>query len=172
MYKIAVTGPESTGKTSLSNELGEILQLPVREEIARTYLSQIGLAYSQIYVEEIATLQCKMDKELLLSNQSYIADTEMMVIYLWMKIRYQSVPEWIVQLYENQLFDLYLLCDIDIVWEKDNLREHAHLRLEIFNLMKEELQRLERKYFIISGLGDLRTHRALESIKDGLGIVS
>lgn len=172
MYKIAVTGPESTGKTSLSNELGEILQLPVREEIARTYLSQIGLAYSQIHVEEIATLQCKMDKELLLSNQSYIADTEMMVIYLWMKIRYQSVPEWIVQLYENQLFDLYLLCDIDIVWEKDNLREHAHLRLEIFNLMKEELQRLERKYFIISGLGDLRTHRALESIKDGLGIVS
>jgi NadR type nicotinamide-nucleotide adenylyltransferase len=160
--KIAITGPESTGKSMLAEQLAEHYHTLWVPEYAREYINNLDRPYNQEDILEIArgqirseTLICRQTKELL------ICDTELIVTKIWSEVKYGNCDPWILNMLENHKYDLYLLCDIDLPWEEDPQREHPHEREYLFNLYKKELTGRALPFFVISGFGKKRLKNAI-----------
>jgi len=163
--KIAITGPESTGKTQLCIELAKHYNGICVSEFARDYLSAIQRPYNCYDLDIIATQQLHLIKESSkLKNNFLFADTELTVIKIWYEHAYKYCPEWILKYYEEQDYNLYLLMDIDLPWVYDKQREHPHLRTYFFNLYETELKKYNRPYKIISGTEETRLKNAIKEI--------
>jgi nicotinamide riboside kinase len=150
--KIAFTGPESSGKTTISRAFAEMVNGIWVEEYARDYL-QAKDSYRQIDLDEIARTQ---KEKWNVEATILVADTEMTVIKIWSEYRYNSCSEFIEKAYQEQHFDHYFLCKPDIPWEYDPLRENPDNRDELFNLYQNELHRTNRSFTVLKGSIDER----------------
>lgn len=165
--KIALLGPESTGKSRLAEELSDFYNTIYVPEFARNYLSGLGKPYSKndllfIAKKQLKSIELALDK----ANDYLISDTELIVIKIWSEFKYKSVHPWIISELKKQDFDLYLLCDIDIEWEADPLREHPQKRERLFKLYEKELLQRKLPYVKISGQGKKRILNAIHAIDD------
>lgn len=171
MLKIAITGPESTGKTTLTRQLAahyETLWVP---EYARFYLLQLDRPYTPEDVLEIAKGQVYWENELMkLTNRLLFCDTDLIVIKIWLKFKYNIENEWVEAQLKSQLYDLHLLCDIDLPWQDDPLRENPHLedRKILYDLYKHELELLNTPFFEIAGDEAARLEQAITIIEKQL----
>ena len=143
--RIAFTGPESSGKTTLSRWLAETYTLPYIEEYARGYLSDKP-SYSQKDLDLMAEGQFSM-----WPTSGCIADTEMHVFEIWSAYKYKNVSHVIKSLLEKQRFDHYFLCAPDIPWQADPLRENPLNRDVLFDLYLEALTGKNRSFSIVRG---------------------
>ena len=160
--KIAIVGPESTGKSSLTLALAQYLRMPYVLEQARGYLSEIGTNYTQADVEEIARLQIAAEDHFCQSNPEFlICDTNLIVIKIWMDNAFGSTPSWITEAIKTRSYALHLLTDTDFAWLPDPLREHPHLRDYFLEKYKEALNSYAIKYHLISGAEELRLSTAI-----------
>lgn len=163
--KIAITGPECSGKTTLSNELATIFKSPLVPEFARNYLSNLNRPYTNEDVELIAKGQLESEKKWLTQATKFIfCDTDLLVIKIWMDVRFKSCPEWISQFLKSTPYTLHLLCKPDLPWVADPQRENPHDRDLLFYLYKKSLDDLQLPYVIIDGIGKTRTEKALQAI--------
>jgi len=163
--KIAILGPESTGKSELAKALAQHFGVTFIPEYARVYLSDSN-HYDSSDVLNIAKKQLE-----LIQNQKQrplIADTELIVTKIWQLFKYGQVDSWIEENIANQEFDLYLLMNTDLEWTSDELRENPSLdeRQELFDLYEKELRQHNFNYSIISGEGYARLSNALLAIKN------
>lgn len=145
--KIAFTGPESCGKSTLAEWFASAFHLPLSEEYARTYLENRS-SYEQSDLDRICKGQLEHWKKL---GHSYVADTEMTVLKVWSDYRYRQVSELISESYVLQQFDHYFLCAPDIPWVEDPLRENPTDREELFELYVNELSIMQRSFTILTG---------------------
>ena len=123
--KIVVIGPESTGKSTLSESLAAALQTIWVPEYARTYLEQLGRPYTETDLLEIAKGQIKTEETLLQKANKYlICDTDLYVLKVWSEASYKRCHSWILEQIAKRKYDLYLLTYIDTPWQDDPLREH------------------------------------------------
>jgi nicotinamide riboside kinase len=143
--RIAFTGPESCGKTTLAVWLSSFLELPCIAEYARTYLADQS-AYRQEDLDIMATKQVA-----LWPNEGFIADTEMHVFEIWSRVKYAEVSPAISTLLASQYFDLYFLCAPDMPWQADPLRENPHDREHLFEMYLDDLQKNERNFTVLTG---------------------
>lgn len=143
--RIAFTGPESSGKTTLAVWISSFIELPYIAEYARTYLSEKS-DYRKEDLDLMATKQVA-----LWPNAGFIADTEMHVFQVWSQVKYAEVSPVINDLLKQQHFDYYFLCAPDIPWEPDPLRENPDDRLQLFELYLDALQKNDRSFTILSG---------------------
>ncbi len=150
MNRIAVTGPESSGKTSLAERLAQEFRLAFVPEYAREYLIQRDGKYDQSDLVQIAEGQVKLWSEVK-SARGFVADTEMLVMKIWSDFKYGETDPVILSLLQKQHFDHYFLCYPDIPWEEDPLREHPEQRLELFELYLKELQDRKLPFTILKG---------------------
>ncbi len=165
MIKIAITGPESTGKSSISEELAEHYKTLWVPEFARKYLSKIGQDYTEKDVLQIAKGQYRAEQNMLGSaNRLLICDTDFIVLKIWHEYKYNTPCEWINEKVSEHIYDLYLLMDTDIEWKFDPLRENPDNRTYFFELFKTELQKNNFNYKIIQGTGEERTQNAIKAI--------
>ncbi len=168
MLKIAILGPESTGKSTLAAQLAEHFGTTFVPEYSREYLKNFEGQYQIEDVVKIALGQQKWIEEAKAKNPKIlIADTEMIVNKIWCDYVFHSVPETINDLVINQEYDLYLLCDIDLEWTFDPLRENPDYneRKIIFAMYENELTRLKANYKIINGQDQQRLQNAINAIK-------
>lgn len=123
---IAIVGPESSGKTTLSLQLARHLGGKVIPEMARTYLEKYGPTYDFESLSNISELQFEAWENALKANpaQILISDTEWVNLLLWSRIKYGKVPQDIVDKVRSIHFDVVFLCPPDLPWEPDPLREH------------------------------------------------
>lgn len=152
MLKVIVTGPESSGKTTLCKSLSKHLNLSFTKEFAREYLNKLNRNYTQEDLTDIAKGQLK--NELLTSKEEIsIHDTDLITIKIWSEYKYGSCDKWVLEKIEEQKVEnrFYLLCKPDIPWEADPLRENPLNRDELFEIYKKELEILGHKYFIVEG---------------------
>ena len=145
--KIAFTGPESSGKTTIAKRAAEFFNGICVEEYAREYLMN-KLGYEQKDLDLIAKYQLENWN---VEGDLIIADTELTVIKIWSEYRYNNCSEFILNAYKNQYFDHYFLCKPDIPWEEDPLRENPNNRDELFELYLNELKLINRPFTILSG---------------------
>ncbi|MFN4246787.1 MAG: AAA family ATPase [Flavipsychrobacter sp.] len=123
--KIVVIGPESTGKSTLSETLANSLQTVWVPEYARTFLENLGREYTEADLLAIAKGQLAAeDAAMQIANQYLICDTDLYVIKVWSEAKYERCHPWILEQIAQRKYDMYLLTYIDIAWTDDPLREH------------------------------------------------
>lgn len=165
---IVITGAESTGKSTLAEALANHFKVPFVPEYAREYILNLKEKYTYYDVEYIARKQIEQLNELQGSNSPIIIlDTWLLITKVWFDVVYSSVPDWLNNKINNTFIDLFLVCDIDLPWADDMVRENGG---ETRNLLQkryiEEIKNLNFKYKIISGEGDIRESRAIQHIAD------
>ena len=164
MLKIIVTGPESSGKTTLSKALSKHYNLPFTKEFAREYLTDLGKNYLQEDLLEIAKGQ--LENEQLITNNQQISlhDTDLITLKIWSDYKYGNCNNWILEQIEKQKVEnrFYLLCKPDLKWDYDPLRENPTNRNELLEIYKQELENLGHKFLIIKG--EDRNEQAIESL--------
>lgn len=169
--KIAVTGPESSGKSVITQQLANHFKEPATTEYARHYLELLGRPYTFEDVLCIAKGQLAEEKKLLSSARHFLfCDTDLVVIYVWMKFKYENIHPWVTEQLKKKPYDLHLLMAPDLPWQPDPLREHPNARQELFGIYQQTLEKFKLPYRIISGTGDSRTQMAITKIKASVGL--
>ena len=166
-YRIAITGPESTGKSTLTKALAIHFNTLWVEEFARTYLNNLGRSYVYADIVEIAKGQLHNENLLFQQVEKVLfCDTELLVTKIWSEVGFQNCDPWILNNLMKQQYDLYLLCKADIPWEYDPLREHPNQRAFLFDLYQKELDKNSFKYRIVKGIGHERLENALSFVNE------
>ncbi len=169
LKKIAITGSESTGKSTLSKQLAEHFNTVWVKEYAREYLNNLNRPYQPKDILKIAKGQKENENQISKkANKVLFSDTELIVTKIWSEVKYQDCHPWILEEINKQDYELYLLCDIDLPWKEDPQREHPHLREHLFNLYKREFETRKLNFEIISGTKEQRFKNALRFVKDYL----
>ncbi len=171
MLKIAIVGPESTGKSELSIALASHFGGNYVPEFARTYVEKLDRNY--LYEDVVFIAQKQIEEQDLYNNNNNILnpssivffDTELIITKVWLEFCYKSVPKFINERISNKYFDLYLLCYPDLPWVFDPVREHGGSeRLFFFDWYKREIEKIGIPYVIIDGIGTIRTKKAIAAV--------
>ena len=168
MYKIAILGPESTGKTELAGRLAEHFQSPWVPEYAREYVENLthhpytygdvcNIALKQIE-EELFYEKFSEDKEFV------FFDTDLIITKVWFSYCFKKVPVFLTERIKTGFFDLYLLCTADLPWEPDSVREHGEDRDYFFDWYRKEIEQTGKPYVVVSGIGNQRFQNALGAL--------
>ena len=165
LKRISITGPESTGKSWLAEKLSSQYGEPWAEEYSREYLNNLNRPYNYEDILLIAQGQFKLEEENAKSARAYLfCDTDFLVTRIWCLVKYGKVHPWIDLMADTHIYDHYLLCNTDLPWEPDPLREHPELRNELLQLYLDELTYRELPFTIISGQDDDRLQAAVKVI--------
>ncbi|MBK7310522.1 MAG: ATP-binding protein [Sphingobacteriaceae bacterium] len=166
IIKIAVVGPESTGKTVLCEQLALHYNTIFVPEYARDYFLTKNIEghtkedLNIIYEKQILS-ESKIVKQ---ANRFLFCDTNLISGKVWADVVFKSAPEFISQNISNTNHDLHLLCDIDLPWVADEQRRNEYNRKEIMQMHVNELQKLGLNFEIIKGFDKDRVKNAIIAI--------
>jgi NadR type nicotinamide-nucleotide adenylyltransferase len=167
--KIAIVGPESTGKSTISIALAKHYQVPWVPEYARYYCAalttdctlqdEINMYHGQVALEESVLALTETD--------FIICDTTFITVKIWSDEMLGETPQIVLDNLAIHEYDLYLLMDIDLPWEEDPLRDFPNQREYFMQIWHKELQALNANYVVINGIAD-RLPNAIKAIDDFL----
>ncbi len=167
ILRIAITGPESTGKSWLAGNLANHYHTVWVPEYAREYLENLGRPYQQDDIVKIAAGQLFHEESKAKAASGYLfCDTELLVTKIWSEVKFGMCDSWILSGIETHRYDLYLLCDIDLPWEYDPLREHPNQRQFLFDRYQKELSSRNFPFFVVNGADGSRLHKAIDIIEE------
>jgi NadR type nicotinamide-nucleotide adenylyltransferase len=173
MKKVVIIGPESTGKSTLSEQLATHYKTVWCPEFAREYLKENGTDYSFEDLLNIARGQVTLEDNFLnmAKNGFYFIDTDMYVMKVWCEVAFNNCHTWILKEIAARNYDLILLCDTDLPWIKDDLREYPDLdtRRRLFKMYKDLLVNQRTKWAVVSGNYAERLQVALSVINTVFG---
>ena len=159
MKHVVFTGPECSGKTTLSTTIAKKFDLPLVTEYARIYLNNLNRPYEYTDLIKIAQGQLELENKQKNENSSkniLISDTNLQVIKIWSKVKYSKCNSFILK---NQNPNaLYILCKPDFKWIHDPLRENRKNRKNLFKLYEEDLLTNNRNFIIVSGSWEKRMY--------------
>lgn len=165
ILRIAILGPESTGKSALAKQLASYFKTVWMPEYSREYLSKLGRKYNYDDILAIARGQWASEVKLLTeAERMIIADTEFIVNKIWCDDKFGKCHQWILEMINRHPYDLYLLCGTDLTWAPDPLRENPHDRDRLLEIYKHELESRKLPFVLISGTGSERLKMAIEAI--------
>ena len=159
--KIAIVGPESSGKSSLSLALAKYYQCEWVPEYARKFLDQLDRPYVEDDLLDIAVGQMLVEAESFQDQDLIICDTNLLVIRVWGIFKFGRSHPFINDEMDLSSYSFHLLTYPDLPWEYDPQREHPNDLIPLFNLYKEELDHAGLSYGIVRGQGEERLSRAL-----------
>lgn len=164
MIRIAFTGPESSGKSTLAKAIAESLDGAYIPEFARTYLEEKGPEYDIDDLDFMA--QGHADAIGSTSNPLHLVDTDFIVFKIWSEFKYDAASPLIHRLVSENWFDLHVLCAPDIPWEEDELRENPSDRDELFLQYVQSLEKYRKPYIIVEGAHNKRMKKAAQAIQE------
>lgn len=179
LKKVVIIGPESTGKSTLSEQLAQHYETTWCPEFAREYLLTNGTSYEFDDLLTIAQGQLAMEDEYSaqLENQSLpllesgghiplFIDTDMYVMKVWCEFVFGNCHRFILDQIVARKYDLYLLCNVDLPWVQDELREYPDLetRRRLYSIYKDIMVNQSTPWIDISGDYDERLERAIVGV--------
>ncbi len=167
--KIAIVGPESTGKSTMSAYLADHYHTIWVPEFARDYCAK--LTAPPTWQDEINMFhgQLALEKKLLpKANKLLICDTTFITVKIWSDHTFGKSPQEVLDELPKHPYDLYLLLNIDLPWEHDPLRDFPHMREHFMDVWHKELHALNARYKVITGTGPERYSNAVNAIDDFL----
>lgn len=170
--KIAIIGPESTGKTTLAKELANYFGGVMVPEFARSFLEKQGPEYSYEDLRKIAEGQLGLEDEIVSSlingtNRPIIfSDTELSVIRVWSEVVFGRCDHFILSSIAARPYDHYLLTFPDLDWEPDILREYPNEkeRHRHFHYYLDAVINQSSPFSIIRGKGEGRKQEAIRAL--------
>ncbi|RLD20332.1 MAG: ATPase [Bacteroidetes bacterium] len=165
--KVVVTGPESTGKSTLCSALAKYYKTDYVPEYAREYLIENGREYIKEDLIKITEGQIKLEEQYQkqISNL-LVCDTSLEVIRVWSEWKYNSCDPFILEQANARTPDLFLLMTPDLPWQPDPLRENPDDRQEIFAYYKKVLTEYHVKVVEVYGDEKSRKEIAINSLND------
>jgi NadR type nicotinamide-nucleotide adenylyltransferase len=171
LKKVVVIGPESTGKSTLCKQLAEYYQTAWCPEYAREYLLKHGKKYDYDDLLTIAKGQISLeDKYVGVVNKrkhhSLFIDTDMYVMKVWCEFVFGKCHRYILNQITKRKYDLYLLCNTDLPWVKDELREYPDLetRQKLYHIYKNILMNQPVPWIDITGNSEERFQKAIHAV--------
>lgn len=166
-YIVAVTGAESTGKSTLAEALAKHYHTPFIPEFARDYIRSLHGKYTFSDVEFIAKKQVEQYKMLLSEqHQVIILDTWLFITKIWFDVVYGNVPVWLEENIMQFGIDLFLVCDTDLPWEADDVRENGgEKRAKLQQRYINEIEKKMFRYQLVQGSDENRTINAIRLIE-------
>ena len=183
LIKVAVIGPESTGKSTLCELLAQHYNTQWCPEFAREFLLTHGTDYTYDDLLYIAKGQLAMEDEYIQStvdgpqstdNSPFIThhspllfiDTEMYVMKVWCEFVFGKCHRWVLDQIIERKYDLYLLCNTDLPWVKDELREYPDLKTrdQLYHIYKDIMINQSTPWVDISGDYDERLQKAIKAV--------
>jgi len=138
--KIVIIGPESTGKSTLTEMLAAHYGSLSVSEYARTYIESLNRNYQKDDLLNIAKGQIALEEEKAQRASSLLfCDTDLYVIKVWSEHKYNDCNHWILQQIARRPYDFYLFTDIDMPWEEDPQREYPSplMRSYFYHIYKD-----------------------------------
>ena len=167
LIKVAIVGPESTGKTTLAQKLAAHFDTHWVPEYAREYLDRTAGKYEPSDLLEIAKGQTTLEDRLAGKSKNLLfCDTNLLVIKIWSEHKYKDCHPWILNEMDSRKYHLHMLCDVDLPWTADPLREHPDLRDYFFEQYKNELTDLKIPFQVINGNGTERFSKAVNAVNN------
>jgi len=188
--KIVAIGPESTGKSTLCEQLAQHFQTIWCKEYAREYLHANGVKYDyndllkiakgQLAqedngIDELNNQYSKINSPLtthhspLTTHRSQLLfiDTDMYVMKVWYEYVFGKCEQLVLNEIAKRKYDLYLLCNIDLPWTFDEMREHPdeQPRAELYNMYKDLLINQATPWVEISGEYEERLQSAIAAVE-------
>ena len=174
LKRIVIIGPESTGKSTLSQQLADHYQALWVPEFARAHLAEHGMNYNYDDLLTIAQGQVKLETDIensipsssATNKQMLFIDTNMYVMQVWCEFVFQKCHSWILEQVVERSYDLYLLCDIDLPWVKDELREYPDVesRRKLYHIYRQIMISQQVPWVEVSGAYDTRLRQAINAV--------
>ncbi|KQR69605.1 AAA family ATPase [Pedobacter sp. Leaf176] len=164
--KIAVVGPESTGKSTMSQLLAKHYKVSWVPEYARYYCENLFAPYTLQDEVNMYYGQLALEDAILVTTDTefIICDTTFVTVKIWSDEMLGETPQVVLDALPRRPYDLYLLMDIDLPWQDDPLRDFPNQREYFMEVWHKELKALNANYKVIGGLGDVRLQNAIASI--------
>jgi NadR type nicotinamide-nucleotide adenylyltransferase len=164
--KVAIIGPECTGKSELSKYLAGHFKTEWVPEYARAYIGNLRRPYNQDDLLTISHGQLRLEDEYMWdANDFLICDTNLYVIKVWSLFKYGNCQEEILEQIATRKYDLYLLTYVDIAWQADPLREHPGKREELYQIYLNEMKNQPVPFVEIKGEREQRQSTAVTAIE-------
>lgn len=162
--RVAVTGPESTGKTTLAKQLAGRFSGLYVPEYARSYVEKLTRPYTFDDVETIARRQVEEYGLACATGSEFIFfDTWLIITKVWFQWVFNSVPDWLDEKIRSCPIDLFLLCKPDLPWEADPVRENGgENRDRLYQTYRTELINYGFNFVEIEGTDSIRLKNAEE----------
>ena len=170
--KIVVIGPESTGKSTLCLQLAEHYKTQWCPEYAREYLDTQGKEYTYDDLLTIAKGQIDGEEAVLSTIDSQqmtvFIDTDMYVMKVWCEFAFGKCHSWILNQIAIRKYDLYLLCNVDLPWVKDELREYPDVetRNKLYHYYKDIMVNQSVPWIDINGNYEARLQFAMNAVDE------
>ncbi len=178
LKKIVIIGAESTGKSTLCQNLAKHYKTEWVREYAREYLLKNGTDYTfenllDVAKGQLTGEQLAVDSWQLANHQSstfnfqpLFIDTDMYVMKVWCEFVFGKCHHWILNRIVERKYDLYLLCNIDAPWVKDELREYPDLatREKLYHHYKDLMVNQNVPWVDINGSYEERLQKAVTAI--------
>lgn len=179
LKKIVVIGPESTGKSTLCQQLADHYETAWCPEFAREYLHTNGTNYEfddlltiakgQLALEDEYTARLEQQAEPMMESGGHLPlflDTDMYVMKVWCEFVFNNCHQWILDQIVSRKYDLYLLCNTDLPWVKDELREYPDhdTRNRLYNIYEDIMINQQVPWVDIRGNSEERLSRAISAI--------
>ncbi|WP_353205016.1 ATP-binding protein [Sphingomonas sp.] len=166
MTMICLHGPESTGKSTLIEQLAAQFGTIFVPEYGRTFAETHGTDFSMADLVEIAQTHDSMTRAALETGADPLfLDTDPLMTAVWADMLFGTRDPWFDAW--RGTADLYLLLDIDLPWIDDGTRLFGSTaeRRRFFDLSRAELDRRGVRYALVSGKGPDRLAAALAAIE-------
>jgi len=175
IIKIAIVGPESSGKTTLAMALAKKFNMHSTSEFARNYLTELNRQYNLNDIIIISQNQLKIEQNYVQNNPTVnllFCDTTLLVSKIWAIVKYGNCPKWILENYHANEYKLHILCNVDIPWVHDPLRENPEIkdREVLFDRYEQELIYSNANYIVARGNLETRLNFCSKAI-DNLSFI-
>ncbi|WP_293299079.1 ATP-binding protein [Pedobacter sp. UBA4863] len=166
--KIAIVGPESTGKSTIAAAMAKYYQVPWVPEYARYYCEaltepctlqdEVNMFHGQVALEQSVLAMAETD--------FIICDTTFLTVKIWSDAFFGETPQIVLHALQQNPYDFYVLLDIDLPWEDDPLRDFPNQREHFMEVWHKELKTLGANYKVVSGIGEDRLKNAVEVVDE------
>lgn len=141
VIRVVLTGSESTGKTTLAGELTQRYGAELVPEFVRGYAEEKGEALDFGDHGPIARGQIALeDEHIARATELVIQDTDLLSTVVYCNHYFGRCPAWIEEAATARRPDLYLLCEIDVEWIADGVRDRGHLREEMQQMFRDAVR--------------------------------
>ena len=166
MLKIAIMGPESTGKSAISSFLARYYNTVWVPEYARKYCE--GLDHLPTMTDELNMLRGQLaleDQVINKANHLVFCDTMFLTVKIWSEFEFKTYPAEVDTELLTRSYDFFLIMNIDLPWQDDPLRNFPDLREHFMKVHINEVRSLGKPYAIISGFGVEREENAIKAVE-------